>query len=544
MQKLNPLFAIDFYKTGHVAQYPKGTEYVYSNFTPRSSEYALKDPTVFDDKVLFVGLQGLLKWFFIDLFNEEFFNKPKKAVLEEYQAMMDTGLGVGSVNCDHIAALHDLGYLPLHIKALPEGSLVNIKVPVLTVINTDANFYWLPNYLEDIISNGLWKGITNATTALQYRRMLEAYAEQTGVDKSFVLFQGHDFSFRGMGGAYDGASSAIGHLTCFQGSDTVAGIKYVQDYYNSPNMFIAGSIPATEHSVMCMGGEASEHDTIKRLITEIYPTGLVSIVSDSWDYWNTLTNISKQLKPEIMSRGTNALGQAKVVFRPDSGDPVAIIAGYKVSTVVFEDLDHFTDYALDIVEIESDKYEAFLIGDKYYKVDCIMHDSVLVTELTENEVKGSVQCLWEVFGGTTNAAGFKELDSHVGLIYGDSITLERAKLILDGLKNKGFASSNIILGIGSYTYQYNTRDSYGFAMKATWGVVNGEAREIFKNPKTGGFKKSAKGLLKVIKSEKGFELLDCQTREQEATGELRSVFLNGKLLVNEPFQTIRDRVKV
>lgn len=493
--KLNPILACDMYKVGHKFQYPSGTEYVYSNFTPRSSRLATKLNGVFDEKVVFFGLQGFVKSFLIDQFNNEFFNKPKDEVVAEYKRVMDNAFGPNAIDVSHIAALHDLGYLPIEIKALPEGSRVNIKVPMLTVVNTHPDFFWLTNYLEDAISNNLWKSCTTATTAWQYRKLLDNYADKTGAPKDFVVWQGHDFSLRGLSGSYDGAQSAAGHLLSFLGTDTISAINFVEDYYNGKQTFVGGSVPATEHSVMCMGGADDEVETIRRLIQDIYPTGVVSIVSDSWDYWNVITNTSVQLKDIILNRQPNEIGLAKVVFRPDSGDPVQIICG---------------------------------------DVDAVQGSP---------EYKGSVEALWDIFGGTVNDKGYKELNPRVGLIYGDSITLERAEAILKGLKAKGFASSNIVFGIGSFTYQHVTRDTYGFAMKATYGVVNGVPRNLFKDPKTGdGVKKSAKGLLRVEKEGNDFVLYDEQTPEQEKQGALKTVFIDGTLFVDDTLEAIRQRV--
>lgn len=507
--KINPILAIDFYKSGHIAQYPKGTEYVYSNFTARSSRLASKIEGIFDEKVVFFGLQGFCKWFLIDMWNEGFFNRPKAEVVAEYQWHMDQGLGPNSVNCDHIVALHDLGYLPVRIKALPEGSLVPIKVPMLTVINTHPDFFWLTNYLEDVISNNIWKSCTTATTAWQYRKLLDKYAKETGANKDFVMWQGHDFSFRGVGGIHDGASNSSGHLLSFLGTDTIPAIDYLKNYYDGAKTYIGGSVPATEHSVMCMGGEDDEVETFRRLIEDIYPTGVVSIVSDTWDFWNVITHTADILKDKILARQPNALGLAKVVFRPDSGDPADIICGIE------------KQFLLDL----KDKYMDTRHGIHVY----------------EAQKKGAIECLWDIFGGTVNAEGYKELNPRVGLIYGDSITLARAQDILGRLKAKGFASSNIVFGIGSFTYQYQTRDSFGFAMKATWGVVNGEAKEIFKDPKTGdGVKKSAKGLLRVVKVEDSFVLLDQQTEAQEQRGWLETVFDNGVLFHETSLEQVRN----
>lgn len=493
----NPLLAIDYYKSGHKVQYPEGTEFVYGNFTPRTSSLAQKIIGIFNEQVVHFGLQGLVKWFLIDHYNANFFNKPKDEVVAEYKWYMDNGIGNNSVNCDHIASLHDLGYLPIMIKALTEGSLVDIKVPMFTVQNTHKDFYWLTNYLEDVLSNETWKACTTATTAWQYRKLLDKFADETGASKDFVMWQGHDFSFRGVGGMHDGMKNSGGHLLSFYGTDTVLAIAYLKKYYQGGDTFIGGSVPATEHSVMCMGGEMSEVDTFRRLITEVYPKGVVSIVSDTWNFWNVITNTAVQLKEEILAREVNDGGMAKVVFRPDSGDPADIICGIK-NLAGYEDA-------------------------------------------SEPEKKGAVECLWDIFGGTINSGGYKELNPRVGLIYGDSITLARAQDILQRLKDKGFASSNIVFGIGSYTYQYQTRDSYGFAMKATFGTVNGVDREIFKDPTTGDkFKKSAKGLLRVEKENGRFVLYDQQTREQEVSGEMKVVFKDGNLYNEQSLEQIRE----
>jgi len=311
-----------------------------------------------------------------------------------------------------------------------------------------------------------------------------------------IPIQAHDFSFRGMSGAEDAAQSGIGHLTSFSGTDSVAAIDYVEDYYGSEDV-VGVSVPATEHSVMCMGTKDDEIETFRRLINELYPSGIVSIVSDTWDFWKVITEFAVTLKEDILSRTPNAIGLAKTVFRPDSGDPIKIICGD------------------DAAEVGSPEY------------------------------KGAVQCLWETFGGTETEQGYKLLNERVGLIYGDSITLERAKAILEGLERKGFASTNIVFGVGSYTYQFMTRDTFGFAIKATWGQVQGEGRDIFKDPKTDdGQKRSAAGLLRVEETEDGFQLFDRQTLEQEKGGAFKTVFENGKLTSKTTFDDIRARLAI
>ena len=490
---MNPILAIDGYKVSHRAQYPQGTTQVYSNFTPRSDRF-FSSP-VADGKLVFFGLQGFLRWFMVDLFNDAFFARPQEDVVNEYKTVMDSYLGKDAVPVDHIRALHNLGYLPLHIKSLDEGSKVPMKVPVLTITNTRDEFFWLVNYLETVLSAELWKASTNATIAHHYRKVCEQWAVKTCSDMSHLDFQCHDFSFRGMAGLQDTMQAGAGHLLSFKGTDSIPSLLYARDHYTAgEDYFIGASIPATEHSVMCMGEKEQEIETFRRLIVDLYPQGFVSIVSDTWDYWRVMTEYTHELKQIILNR------EGRVVFRPDSGDPVEILCGTGAD------------------------------------------DDTRNTRTPEE--KGSVEVLWEIFGGTVNEKGYKVLDPHVGLIYGDSITLARADEILRRLEAKGFASSNVVFGVGSFTYQYNTRDTFGFAMKATWGAVNGEGRMIFKEPKTdSGLKRSARGLLRVERDAQGeLQLHDEQTWEQERTGELKTRFLDGKLYNVDHFEQIRQRL--
>lgn len=487
--KISPILLKDGYKVGHKFQYPEGTTLVYSNLTPRKS----RNPEI--NEIVFFGLQYFIKEYLVTQFNEEFFSKPKETVVKAYARRMNFYLGKDSITYHHIAALHDLGYLPLEIKALPEGVLVPMRVPVFTIKNTVPEFFWLTNMLETLMSAVLWKSCTSATTAFQYLNTFTHYAKETvGNDMSFVPWQGHDFSFRGMSGVEDAVMSGAAHLLSFAGTDTIPAIDYLERYYNADceNELIGGSVPATEHSVMCMGTKDNEIETFERLINEIYPSGIVSIVSDTWDFWQVITEFLPVLKSKIIARS------GKVVIRPDSGDPVKIIIG--------------------------DKDEP--VGSPAYK--------------------GAIECMWEIFGGTITPKGYKLLDAHIGLIYGDSITTERQEEILEGLRQKGFASYNVVLGIGSYTYEYVTRDTFGFAMKATYGEVDGVGRDIFKDPKTDdGTKKSAKGLMQVYKDQQTGKLTlkDQCSWEEEAQGELKTVFKDGKLLVDWTLSEIRERVK-
>ena len=482
---MNPLLYTDGYKVDHRRQYPNETTLVYSNWTPRKSRIEGID------KVVFFGLQYFIKRYLIQEFQENFFDKPKTEICKKYSRRINNYLGENKVGIKHIEDLHDLGYIPMVIKALPEGVSVPIKVPMFTMYNTLPQFFWLTNYFETLLSTTVWLPCNSATLAKQYRIILDKYAKETSSIPEFVDWQGHDFSMRGMAGLEASIMSSAGHLLSFTGTDTIPTVDFLEEYYNanSDTELIGGSVAATEHSVMCMGTNLGEHETFKRLITEVYPNGIVSIVSDTLDLWKVLTEYLPNLKQEVLAR------DGKVVVRPDSGDPVDIICGNPKGKTI-------------------------------------------------EESKGVIELLWETFGGITNEKGYKELDSHIGAIYGDSITLDRATQICERLKEKGFASTNVVLGIGSFTYQYNTRDTFGFAMKATYGEVAGKGREIYKDPITDdGTKKSAKGLMKIIKENGEYQLIDQVSWEEEKQGELREVYRDGKILIDEKLSEIRLRVK-
>lgn len=556
--QVNPILAADFYKIGHPFQYPKGTTEIYSNFTPRSNRLGVAD------KVVNFGLQGFILDFLMVSFNNNFFALPKSAVIAEYNRRNDGALGPGSVDSSHIAALHDLGYLPLEIKALPEGALVGMKVPLLTVRNTLPEFFWLTNYIETALSAELWKPVTTATTAYEYRKLLQSFAVKTGSPLDFVLWQGHDFSMRGQSSVEDAAKSGAGHLTSFLGTDTIPAIQRIEQSYGGLQTFVGGSVPATEHAVMCAGGFDDEQETIRRIVQDVYPTGVVSVVSDTWDFWNTISVKAKNLKEVILNRQPNALGLAKTVFRPDSGDPVEVLCGIEIETVdsILEAAEILYDRELETTAHgecgDWDVSGYFRYEGKIFKVTAVIdwnrHDkqyyfaegfqvkSYVEVELTP-EQKGAVEVLWDIFGGTITATGHKLLNERVGLIYGDSITLERANNILTRLEAKGFCSGNVVFGIGSFTYQYVTRDTYGFAMKATHAIVNGENRPLFKDPKTdNGTKKSARGYLRVELENGEYVMYDNQTFEQSQQGELKTVFLNGKLTDFQTIDMIRSRI--
>jgi nicotinamide phosphoribosyltransferase len=488
--RVNPLTVIDFYKTDHIRQYPANTTEIYSNFTARSAKKAnvLED---FDNKTVFFGLQFYIKDFLINSWNENFFYKQKAEVISEYKRMLDCALGKDVAPTYHIEKLHDLGFLPIKIKALEEGTRVPIAVPFLTIVNTHPEFFWLTNFIETSLSVYLWKVITSATTSYEYRRLMNQYAELTGSDLEFVKFQVHDFSFRGMSSIEDAMISGSGHLTSFIGTDTIVAIDSLEQFYNAyaENELIGASVPATEHSVMCASTIEGEFEIYRKLLVELYPKGIFSAVSDTWNLWKVATEYIPRLKKEILSR------DGKFVIRPDSGDPVKIICG----------------------------------------------DQNASGGSPEN--LGLLRIMWDIFGGEITHTGHKLLDKHIGIIYGDGVSIKIARDILFNMEKLGFSSGNIVFGVGSSTYQNVTRDSFSFAMKATSAVIDGKRISLFKDPVTdSGEKKSAKGLLKVVLLNGTLVLEDQQTKNQEDEGELKTIFKNGKILKEYSLNDIRNKL--
>lgn len=528
---MNPFLCTDGYKTSHHQMYPQGTTLVYSNFTPRHGKHTNvengKGVIAFGQQMVMIQIKEMFdKHFFMlpftgnlrGLNNPEIsntLNSLKDKVCGEIKREYSLYLG-DDYDVSHIEALWDLGYLPIKVKSLPEGSFVPYGVPVLTIHNTLPEFFWLTNFLETLISNMLWMPMTAATTAYHYKEILTDACLQTDAQAiDFVDFQGHNFGMRGMAGIDATIYAGLGHATSFKGDDSLPTIASARKFYDEEG-FIVGSVNATEHSVMCAGGDDSELETFRYLMKQ-FPKGILSIVSDTWNLWDVLTKYLPVLKDEILAR------DGKIVIRPDSGDPVDIICGWKV-----------------------------------------IPDTMIGEELSKKpNVKGVIELLWDLFGGTVNEQGYKVLDPHIGAIYGDSITPKRAKQICERLKAKGFASTNIVLGIGSFTYQYVTRDTHGFAMKATYVEVaqnvwdegvkgktySGiEGREIFKDPVTSdGSKKSAKGLLTVIQEsdaigQADFKLVDQVDWVTEDKGFLKTIFKDGEFYNKTTLTEIRERI--
>ena len=541
MFRPNSLALTDGYKVGHHLMLAPGTDYLYGTWIPRSLKHAPEGI----DKIFSMGQQ--LTWMWLhDEFQENFFSQPLE-VAKKFGRDMSLYLGQ-PYNAKHFEDLHKLGYLPIRVKALPEGIETRPNIPHQTFVNTVPGFAWLTLYLETPVSNLSWKTPTNASIALQYRRNATHWVMKTDSKNAwFIDYACHDFAARGLD-PFSTVSSGLAHAASFIGSDTLVVIDAARYFYGVPEDVVCiASVNASEHSVTCTGLfyfleklKAGELDSAideyysydvpatrstrenpdlmaiaewlnLRRWMELFPTGILSVVSDTFDLFRVVTEILPRLKSQIMAR------DGKLVIRPDSGDPVDITCGTNSR--------------------RSARWSSTGYSDA--------NQQPVHNQNSTPQEKGVVELLWDIFGGTVSDEGYRVLDSHIGMIYGDSITLKRQTDIYERLAIKRFAATNVVLGIGSYTYQFNTRDTMGFAAKGAWFEAEGKAYDIYKDPATdNGTKKSLKGLVAVFLDENGEYVVktDCSPAEEDS-GELRVIYQDGKFFNLTSLDEIRARVK-
>lgn len=481
MISYNPLLCLDFYKTAHAEQYPVALTKMASYYTPRMTR--LPDT----ERVAMFGLQAFIQEYLIEAFNEYFFKRPLAEVLKEYRRVLNHTIGTDGIGVDRLTALHELGYLPLEIRAVAEGVRTNIHVPQIEISNTNPNFVWLVNSIETMMSCTMWHTQISAEVGYRYRQIVNKYADLTCDDDVVRAKLLGDFSMRSQESVESATKSSAAFCLSFLNTATVPAILWLEHNYacRVENDKVAYGALSTEHSVMCsnfaIDGDEITH--IRRLLMEIYPHQSFSVVSDSYDYWNLVDKILPEIKQDVLAH------DGCIAIRGDSGDPVEI-----VTKTVFH--------------------------------------------------------LWDTFGGTVNSKGFKVLDPHVKALYGDSIAPQRCEAIYQILMEHGFAINNVSLGVGSFSmqcletmdgdskaYAPYTRDTFGIAVKATYAEdQDGNPIMIFKNPKTdsGHFKKSQRGCCRVMYDfhNKSYYYHDGLTwAEATMPGNwLQPVFKNGKLL--------------
>lgn len=467
----NLINTCDVYKIFHITRYPKDIKKIYTYLEARGKGRGAEHI----NDIVFFGLQYYLKKYFKTINHNN---------VTDWKNISESILGI-SVNDSHMRALADLGYIPLRIKAVPEGTVIPYKQVLMSITNTHPDFAWLVNFIETLIMK-IWSPITVASNSFAFKKMLSRFATETCDNNDLVPFQLHSFGARGCSSVETVDIAGSAHLTSFLGTDDFQCISWLQEYYKTegPSGF---SVRADEHSAVCTWtNEENDYEYIKDLILS-NPTGMVSSISDTYNLWKVINWWGTDFKEAILARN------GKMICRPDSGDPEKIIC-----------------------------------GDPKGK--------------TEEEKLGVIRLLDKYFGHTLNSKGYKVLNPKVGCIYGDGIFYDRAVSILENLKTLGYASSNIVFGSGGLLLQQNSRDTLKMAIKATYCEVNNESRPIWKNPYTDSGKTSKKGLLQLNRINGEWFTKENCTPEEESNGMLETVFEDGIITKEYTLAEIRDRI--
>ena len=455
----------DSYKLTHHYLYPKGTEKIYSYLESRTgAEF---------NKTIFYGLQYILKKYLTG-------NVVSEEKVLEAEKIVDSHIAPGIFNTDdwmYIAQELD-GKLPVEIKAVAEGSPVNVGNVLMTIENTDKRAYWLPNYLESLLLQ-VWYPSTIATLSAEVKKLCNFYLDVTGSSKDNLNFMLHDFGYRGASSTESSRLAGSAHLLSFSGTDTVPSLAIPVNYYNT-NEIQGFSVQATEHSVMTAMGPEGEMEQAINVVRSAHD-GILSIVIDSYNYKNFLENAcikGHKLNEEINEFLKRAEGN-KVVFRPDSGEPISTT------------------------------------------IDCL--------EIIERG-----------FGTHNTDKGYKIFNENIGLLWGDGLDYQKIRDILFGIKAQGWAAENLIFGMGGGLHTAVNRDTQRNAFKCSAQLRDGQWIDIFKKPLDTS-KKSKKGRFKLIRNDK-FEYSTVPI-ETEGKDQLRTVFKDGELLIDDSFEEIKKRTE-
>ena len=456
----NICLTTDSYKLNHWNQYPAGTEKVYSYFECRKGAKFAETP--------FFGLQYIIKNHLegVVVTREKIENAARLC-----KAHFGSEKYFNREGWEYILNSHG-GKLPVVIKAVEEGTVVPINNVLMTIENTDNKCFWLTNFLETILSQ-VWYPITVASLSREVKVNIKEYLDLTS-DGGLLNFGLHDFGFRGASSWESAGIGGAAHLINFLGTDTVVAMEVAVNYYNADLNGLAFSVAATEHSVMTALGKNGEEQVVENLLNE-YPTGILSVVSDSYDIYNFVSNIvGTKFKDRILAR------DGVFVVRPDSITPT-----------------HPTP---------------------------------------EEEMVWIMENLWANIGGTINSKGYKVIDPSVRVLWGDGIDLEGIKKILYAVTKAGFATENIAcFGMGGGLLQKVNRDTQRCAFKCSAQYRDGQWYDIQKNPKDVS-KASKKGKLKLIKVDGEFETVG---ENDPGEDYLKVVFYNGVLVNEVDFATVR-----
>jgi nicotinamide phosphoribosyltransferase len=296
----NILLNTDSYKVSMFKQYPAGTTGVYSYIESRGGRY---------DKTVMFGLQAFIKEYLLEPITQADIDIADEILTAHGEPFNREGW-------EYILSAHG-GYLPVVIRAVPEGTVVPVKNVLATIENTDPKAFWLTTYLETALLRAVWYPTTVATQSWTIKQIIKDYLEKTG-DPTLIDFKLHDFGARGVSSLESAGIGGAAHMVNFMGSDTVSGVLYAREFYNAG--VAAFSIPAAEHSTITSWGRDNEVKAYENMVNQFAkPGAIVAVVSDSYDIYNAASKLwGEELREKVVASG------ATVVIRPDSGDPVGV----------------------------------------------------------------------------------------------------------------------------------------------------------------------------------------------------------------------------
>ena len=596
---MNPFLLTDFYKLTHLLQYRPELRELTSYLTPRGSR--LKGI----DKVVFFGLSAYVHSYIVENFRENFFTRNFEYCECEIREVLELGLGYSDEMIDktieHFKALHNLGYLPVEINAVPEGTLVPMGVPCVEIKSTNPEFFWVGQALEASLSAAIWHPMVSATIAREYRKIArDAFSAtvENGIDERTAMC---DFSMRGQESNESAVNASVAWLANMWNSSTVAARKHIKDVYtklstrDKMNNSIIRGLTSTEHSVMTSHACLDKGDEIPtfKYLFNLYKNVSFAAVCDSYDFWNVLTNIlPNNFMEEINERGKRGVF---IGVRHDSAEPVDALCGTvpvldeksvmsfkevpsrliegdtKLFRIIVRDLDavYFRNsiHKNGIFDYKGQVYQMMSVDGEYLfsafdKVGDEVGRYAIIRPLNRPRTwqeKGMVETMYEIFGGNVNSKGYKVLNPGIKAVYGDSITITRAKKIYERLAAKGFAANNVSLGVGSFSFQALenengslspfTRDTFSICVKCSHSKYcdkNGEIQErfVYKNPKGWSSKKSTKGLCQIYFDENGELTYKDEKYENDLIGvnsALIPYFKDGKEY-KQNFNAIRETI--
>lgn len=444
------LFIADCYKYTHAAMYPSGVEEVYSVLYCRNPRL---DLSTLNGHIVAFGMRQAIKKLY-SLY-DEFVNAPKESVQAGLELLYKGFMKLDSSTESYgllVGKWLDLPKtMPLRFKVLPEGSFIASNTPIITISCDQAQHCWFVNFVETYLNSELWKSCFVATQAALFKR-IEYDCAGTYIDESYNF---HDFSQRGMNGIADCYASSMGHLLFFSGSDSMMALQNVCENYGG-DVSMLGSIPASEHSVMCLGGESGELDSFKRIMRS-FPTSVVSIVADTWNLWAIIQALRDDEEAYAMIQER----PQPIVLRPDSGDPFAILTGdenasdWRAQRGVIRLVDE--SFGLDRVKI--------------------------------------------IYGDAITPARARKI-------------YEWCK------SNGYDPTKFLCFGVGSYAYNSGIRDDVGLVSKMTWAKIDGKACNLIKQPITGNEKTSLSGKVALNARYEVVQFLDKELADDRLTTEL------------------------